>query len=271
MAFFLSTIMLCAPDEISPGGSPVSPGVAPAAAPAAPSPPAAAAPAAPAAPPRTTADQLPEKALAARLRAHEQKGRQAALAALGIEDVEKFKADLAAREKKLAEYERGAEEQKRASMTELDRLKADLAAKDAVIADLQAQLAKARSEAQSTKADVIIQRTIDEHIDPSMQEYARDALRRHIKALPKEQVRKFGEAEAKAFFDKLAKERPRFAREAPAAPKPPARRPITNGAPPKAAAAPSPAQPPNGKKPASQLTREELRAKWAKFGARMPG
>lgn len=263
--------MLLAPDEIAPGG-----GTA-AVPPTAPASPAAVDPAASqaaSAAPRTTVDQLPPAALAARLRAAKEQARREALAELGIEDPAKFKTDREEKEKKLAEYERAQDEQKRASMTEVDRLKADLTAKDARIAELESQLRSAHSEAQSTRFDVVVQRTIGDHVDPSMQDFAADALRRHLKTLPKDQLKKFGEEETRAFFAKLVKDKPRLGREAaaPAAPKaPPPRRPLTNGAAPKDATPPGPAKAPNGAKPASELTKAEIAAKWAKFGARAPG
>jgi hypothetical protein len=227
--------------------------------------------------PRTTVDQLAdqERWLAPRLRAARDKARRDAFAELGVEDPAKFKADLDAQKKKLDDYERVQEEQKRASMTEVDRLKADLVAKDQRIAELEAQIRAAQGEVQSTKADVVVQQTIGDHIDPSMWDYAKVALRQHLKALPKDQLRKFGPEEAGAFFAKLAKEKPRFAREAaatPAAKPPPVKRPLSNGASPKAAAPPGPAQPANGKKPASQMTKAELDAAWKRNGAsRAPG
>lgn len=272
----LAPFMLLAPDGIAPGGSSAS-AEAPAAAPGTGAEGSGTAPAqnAAQAAPRTTVDQLPTAALAARLRSAREQARREALAEAGIEDLAKFKADREEQEKKLAEYERSAEEQKRASMTEVDRLKADNAAKDQRIAELEAQLRSAHSEAASTRFDVVVQRTVGESIHQDMQEFATDALRRHMKALPKDQLRKFGEAETRVFFAKLAKDRPRFALDQPAAPKPPIaprKVPLSNGVNPKAAGPGGVAQPPNGKKPASQLTRAELDEKWRKYGAsRAPG
>lgn len=194
---------------------------------------------------------------------------------LGIDDPAKFKAEREAERRRLAELEQAQEEKRRSEMSEVERLKADVAAKDARIAELEAQLTRAHGDAQATKFDVIVSRTIGEHVDPSMHEDAQAALMRHLRTLPKDQVRKFGEPETRTFFAKLVKDKPKYAKDAAAPPKAPAappRRPLSNGAPPKGATPPGPAKTPgNGMKPASQMTKTELRAAWEKYGARAPG
>lgn len=246
---------------------------------AAPPPPAAGTPpAAPAAAPggtppattsRTPETALPPAALAARLRGAEETGRRKLLAELGVEDVGAFKAAREAEVAKLRDFEAKAEEARRGAMTEQERLKADNDRLTAENAELRRQLDARETDVQAARADVLIRSTISAHIDPSMEDDAQEALKRHIRSLPKVEQRKFGKEEANAFFANLAKTKPRYAREGappPPAKKPPERRPLSNGASP-SKVAPGPtavAAPANG---AKKLTKEEAAAKWKKFGA----
>lgn len=219
--------------------------------------------------------------LGAKLRAQratvEAQTRAKVFADLGIDDPEKFKASREEQTKKLAEYERSAEETKRATMSEVDKLRSDVAARDQRIAQLEQQLQARDIDVQAARADVVVRETIHDHIDPSMQEDAQEALRRHVRALPKDAQKRFGKAEAAAFFSKLAKDKPRYARDtaAPILAKPkvePLRRPLSNGASP-SKAAPIAGKPvpavlgagaTNGAKP---KTKDELADGWKKFGA----
>lgn len=247
---------------------------------AAPPPPAAGTPpAAPAAAPggippattsRTPETALPPAALAARLRGAEETARRKLLAELGVEDVGAFKAAREAEVAKLRDFEAKAEEARRGAMTEQERLKADLDRVTAENAELRRQLDAKETDVQAARADVLIRSTISAHIDPSMEEDAQEALKRHIRSLPKVEQRKFGKDEASAFFANLAKTKPRYAREGaqpPPAKKLPERRPLSNGASPQKVA-PGPtagnAAPANG---AKKLTSKEAAEKWRKFGA----
>jgi len=221
---------------------------------------------------RTQASQLPDAALAARLRASAEKARREAYADLGIEDPEKFKADREAEKKKLEAFEKSAEEARKASMSEVDRLKSELAERDATIVDLRNQLATREGDVQAAKADLIVRETIADHIDPSMFEDAQRALRDHVRKLPKEAQRRFGKEQAAEFFAKLAKEKVRYAKDAgtappPAAKPPPAKRPLGNGASPAKAAPGGPARPlgapPNG---AAKKTKAEIAEAWKRRG-----
>lgn len=270
---------LMAPDGApagSLGGAPAEGGAAPVAgAPAAAPGGAGAAPAAR----RTTTADLPPEALAAKLRATraqtEQETRAKVYADLGIDDPEKYKAQREEEKKRLADYERSAEETKRASMTENEQLKADNARLAARVAELEGQLASKGAEVQAAKFEGVVREAVAAHIDPMMQDDAVEALHRHMRALPKEQLRKFGRAEASAFYAKLAKDKPPYAKKpaagAPPAKPAPARRPLTNGVPPAAAAPSGKVTQPNGKKSAKDMSRAELKDAWSKFGARAPG
>lgn len=240
-------------------------------------PPAGAPPPAPAAPlpgaaapaPRTPETALPPNALAARLRGAEETARRKVLAELGVEDVGAFKAAREAEVAKLRDFEAKAEEARRGAMTEQERLKADLDRLTAENAELRRQLDARETDVQAARADVLIRSTISAHIDPTMEDDAQEALKRHIRSLPKVEQRKFGKEDASAFFANLAKTKPRYAREGAPPPPPrkvPERRPLSNGASPQKVA-PGPttlAAPANG---AKKLTKEEAAAKWRKFGA----
>ena len=219
-------------------------------------------------PARTSVADLPPAALNARLRAAERQAREKLLADLGGDPAD-VKAELERLRAIEAERAKSAEEAKRAQMSEVDRLKAEIADRDATIADLRRQLGERDSAVQSAKADLIVRETIGEHIDPTMQEDAREALRRHVRGLPADQRRKFGAAEASAFFADLAKKKPRYAKESGTPAKvekqPPARRPLANGAPPKTVVPATPIKPANGGKKAKDMSRAELDAAWGKF------
>lgn len=225
--------------------------------------------AAPAPSPRTPETALPPNALAARLRGVEETTKRKILAELGVEDVAAFKAAQEANNAKLRDFEAKAEEARRGAMTEQERLKSDVDRLTAENAELRRQLDARETDVQAARADVLIRSTISAHIDPSMEDDAQEALKRHIRALPKVEQRKFGKDEANAFFANLAKTKPRYAREGappPPAKKPPTRVPLSNGASPHKVA-PGPAAiaaPANG---ARKLTKEEAAAKWKKFGA----
>jgi len=244
-------------------GNPPPPAGAPPPAPAAPIPGGVAAPA------RTPETALPPNALAARLRGAEETAKRRVLAELGIEDVAAFKAAREAEVAKLRDFEAKAEEARRGAMTEQERLKADNDRLTAENAELRRQLDARETDVQAARADVLIRSTISAHIDPSMEDDAQEALKRHIRSLPKVEQRKFGKEEANAFFANLAKTKPRYAREGappPPARKPPERRPLSNGASP-SKVAPGPAAvaaPANG---AKKLTKEEAAALWRKHGA----
>lgn len=233
-------------------------------------PPAAAGGVAPAAPPRTPETALPPAALAARLRGAEETAKRKILAELGVEDVAAFKAAREAETAKLREFEAKAEEARRGAMTEQERLKADNDRLTAENAELRRQLDTRESDVQAARAEVLIRSTIAAHIDPSMEEDAEEALKRHIRSLPKVEQRKFGKEEASNFFANLAKNKPRYARDggAPAAPKkPPERRPLSNGASPQKVA-PGPAKlPASQPKDPKKLSKEEVSALWRRHGA----
>jgi hypothetical protein len=216
--------------------------------------------------------------LGAKLRAQratvEAQTRAKVLAELGVEDPDKFKASREEQAKKLSEYERTAEETKRSTMSEVEKLRSDVTSRDQRIAQLEQQLQAREVDVQAARADVVVRETIHDHIDPTMQEDAQEALRRHVRALPKEAQKRFGKVEAAEFFRKLAKDKPRYARDA-ATPAPakkvdPVRRPLSNGASPSKAAPLSGKPVPavlgasNGAKP---KTKEELADGWKKFGA----
>lgn len=247
-------------------GNPQPPAGTPPPGPAAPLPGAAAAP-----PPRTPETALPPNALAARLRGVEETTKRKILAELGVEDVAAFKAAREAEVAKLREFEAKAEEARRGAMTEQERLKSDNDRLTAEVAELRRQLDARETDVQAARADVLIRSTISAHIDPSMEDDAQEALKRHIRALPKVEQRKFGKEEASAFFANLAKTKPRYAREgAPPLPpkKLPERRPLSNGASPQKVA-PGPAKvtatpAANG---AKKLSKEEAAALWRKHGA----
>lgn len=225
--------------------------------------------AAPAPSPRTPETALPPNALAARLRGAEETAKRRVLAELGVEDVAAFKAAREAETAKLRDFEAKAEEARRGAMTEQERLKSDVDRLTAECAELRRQLDARETDVQAARADAIVRGTISEHIDPTMQEDAQEALKRHIRSLPKVDQRRFAPADASAFFANLAKTKPRYAREGappPAPKKIPERRPLSNGASP-SKVAPGPATlaaPANG---AKKLTKEEAAAKWKKFGA----
>lgn len=230
--------------------------------------PATAAPSATQEPARTSVADLPPAALNARLRAAERQAREKLLAEIGGDPAE-VKAELERLRAAEAERTKSAEEAKRAQMTEVDRLKTEVADRDATIADLRRLLNERDSAVQSAKADLIVRETIGEHIDPSMVDDAREALRRHVRGLPADQRKKFGAAEASAFFADLAKKKPRYAKESAAPAKmekqPPARRPLANGAPPKTVVPAAPIKPANGGKKAKDMSKSELDAAWGKF------
>jgi hypothetical protein len=181
-----------------------------------------------------------------------------------------FKAAREAEVAKLRDFEAKAEEARRGAMTEQERLKADNDRLTAENAELRRQLDAKETDVQAARADVLIRSTISAHIDPSMEDDAQEALKRHIRSLPKVEQRKFGKEEASAFFANLAKTKPRYAREGAPPPPPkkvPERRPLSNGASP-SKFAPGPASgnapPKNG---ARKLTKDEASALWRKHGA----
>ena len=236
---------------------------------------------------RTQASQLPEAALRARLDSHRRQGaeeeRKKLLADLGIEDVDTWKQQREEQNKKLAAYEQSAEEQKRASLSEVERLRADLAVKDARIAELESQLSQRDVAIQASKADLMVREVIGLHIDPEMQDVATGLLREHVRKLPVKDRDRFKKEDAEAFFAKLAADRPKFAKPAaqttPAAeakktdekPKPaPLKKPLTTGAKPNAVIPTKPSPVNGAKKDASQLSDKDLEARWAKFGAKPP-
>lgn len=233
--------------------------------------PAAPLPGAAAPPPRTPETALPPAALAARLRGAEETAKRKILAELGVEDVATFKAAREAADAKLREFEAKAEEARRGAMTEQERLKSDVDRLTAENAELRRQLDARETDVQAARADVLIRSTISAHIDPSMEDDAQEALKRHIRSLPKVDQRKFGKEDADKFFANLAKTKPRYAREGAPPPPPkklPERRPLSNGASPqKVASGPAKVTATPASNGAKKLSKEEASALWRKHGA----
>ena len=206
----------------------------PAAAPPAAQPPAAGGAPAPAPRNPVPASALPEHALLAKKQKWEaaarEQERRKVLADLGIEDPDKWRAEQEQRRQEEEKRRAQREQEERAKLTEVDRYKADLAARERERDEARREAEEARREASNAKIGAMARSAAAPHIADEMYDFAEVALKRHIASLSEHARRRFDGEDASEFFKDLAKKNPRFARAQPrrAAP-PPARRPLTTG------------------------------------------
>lgn len=244
----------------------------------------------------TTSDLSPE-VLKVRLDQERERGARKAQDSLFEQYGVRSKEELDAKLARLAQLDesdkkRAAEEdeKKRASMTSEEKLRAENVALRDRIKELEAQLSQAQGKVASMRQGQTVRQQAADLIDPDMLDAAELKFAAHIRELRERgetaRVSKYEKpGEIREYFRDLAARVPKFARGAlPPAPaagtKAPLRRPITTGAPPRAAAGASPAKitaTPGGKtlRPGSKDTMsDEEAAKHIanKFpGVRVPG
>lgn len=148
------------------------------------------------------------------LKARLEQQKRATLRELGIDDPERWKAEQAAKDKRLAEFQQREEEAKRASMTELDRLRADLDAEKAARLAAESKAQEAEEARVAQERDVVVREVASRHIDPEFYELAALELRRYCQELARtapKKLERMTDADIDAFFADLAKRRPRLA------------------------------------------------------------
>lgn len=122
--------------------------------------------------------------------------------------------------KEFERLKRLEEVRKRSRMTDEQRRAEEGKAKEDRIAALEAQLKEREQNDIVRSQDQVITSAATQHIDPDMLEDAKERLRRHVRDLQKdspELFAKFGAKDIEKWFKKLATDKPKFAKEAPAA------------------------------------------------------
>lgn len=248
--------------------------------------------------PKTAAPVIPRPAARAltgltqegfdqRIKAERDRAEKKWATALGFATPEEAKAAL----DRAKELETKEKEKKLSEMSELERYKTQLQEQADENARLKAEAEAAQESVMVERQDRFVGNIANEYVKPKALAYASFAFKTHLKSLPDEKVEKMTERDVRKFFTEFVKENPELAPSASAdggdatkpAPKtvtaPPARRPITNGAPPPRRAAP-PANPNGnggngGKTPLpgrpNSMSPAEVRAYAASKGVDYPG
>jgi hypothetical protein len=208
--------------------------------------------------------QLPKAALAKRLERHTRKELKDRF---GTDNPDEIKVRL----DKLAEYERTAEEQRLAGLSEADRLKEQVA-KERQRGDQYKQKYQATVEQHVfAREQGRIESIAGQHIDPQFMEYTLQGLARHLQATYSErELKELPDEKIVEYFQKQVQANPKLARDF-AAPTPAPRvAPLTNGVKDAARPAPPPGQTPTEKNfsPSAQnaMSRDEARAEARRQG-----
>jgi hypothetical protein len=232
----------------------------------------------------TAAAGMSNETLNARLARERQATEKKWAQALGYNTPEAAKEAL----DKLKQIELADKEKKLAEMTELERAKTELEEKKAEIARLQADHEATQTTVLVERQDRVTREIASRHVKAKALDYATFEFKRYLRSLPEERIEKMTERDLDRFFEKFTKENPEYSATAatptttdpkkPAAA--PARRPITNGAPPvkkNPTATPdaSNLQGENGKTVLpgrkNSMSAAEVRAYAAKHGVKYPG
>lgn len=140
----------------------------------------------------------------------------------GTDDLERVKAIKAERAKQAEEQKRVAEEhkrlkaeedkRKRESMSEQERLKADLEREKKRALEYQQKVKDLEAQQAYTEQNVVIEGIAQKHVDPDLLEDAMDRFARYVRTLDKKQLGALNERQIDRWFQKLATDKPKFAK-----------------------------------------------------------
>lgn len=128
--------------------------------------------------------------------------------------------DAKKRDEEYARLKAEDEKRQREAMTEQQRLAADLEASKKREQALKDQLAEATNRQVSTEQEKVIREAASRHVDEDLLDDAMTRFARYLRDLERDkpaELKRMNERTIEKWFERLAKDRPKFAKAAPAA------------------------------------------------------